>query len=166
MSASEASKRANNGYNKNQWPKNITYSPQCIATNKDIYVIETNHTINVINQMKYRHNEQSTITIRYLDNIDDFHKSAVDLANTWTNQGNKCSRECLKGAMKHFGTYKGSGNVEHFCHEATQQNIGDVNSILLNDVNKSHHTFSQFGLFQHLTQLSSQIGRDLDSQLV
>jgi hypothetical protein len=125
-------KRARNGYNHNQRPKGIVYSSFAIE-NENVYIIDSDHTVKVRNEMKYQHNQITTIQVRYLKSTDNtvsrFHSYARKLADTWKNEGNKCRRECVKGGMKHFGVKVGSGNMEQFCYQPTQHNPKNVNAI-------------------------------------
>lgn len=124
--------RAVNGYNHNQCPRGFVYSSVLIE-NSQVYIIDSDHTLNITNKMNFEQNKVTTIQVRYLkseqDAVKSLHINARKLAKTWENEGNKCRRKCIRGGMKRFGVTAGSGNREYFSFQPTEHNVNKVNLI-------------------------------------
>lgn len=127
-----ASKRYVNGYNHNQRPQGFVFSSRLIQSG-DVYVIETNHTLNVVNTMEFEQDQVTILKVHYLDStnkvVSTFHCNARKLAETWEAKGNKCRRKCVEGGMNRFGVKAGSGNMSHFSYWPTKHNPKEVNKI-------------------------------------
>lgn len=121
-----------NGNNKKQRPRGLGFTAQ--AFGKETYVIDTNHDINVTDEMEgSRHlGKQLSISVRYLNvkngTVNEFIVGARGVSQTWTTEGNKTNRSVINGGMKHFGTMRGAGNQVEFYYAPTRHNTNGVNS--------------------------------------
>jgi hypothetical protein len=130
--AMKLSVRSVNGNNKKQWPRGIGFTEQ--AFGKDTYVIDSNHDINVTDEMEGSQHlgKQLSISVRYLNvkngTVNELIVGASGLGQTWATEGNKTNRSVINGGMKHFGTMRGAGNQVDFCYAPTRHDKDGVNS--------------------------------------
>ena len=159
-----------NGNNNKQRARGYTYTGHAI-NNDNIYVIRSNHDIDIIDLQTDNSNNYSSMSIRYLHNINpivnQFHQAAQDIGKLWESEQRSCTRATPQGNMKRFGTKRGSGKYNEYRFEMTKHNKNCVNTfhsklnVAANIISKTHFPKTHADIKRTMTLNNKFIPDDL-----